>query len=810
MRPVLLDMAGFGSFRDPTTVDFRDVDYFVLVGPTGSGKSTVIDAMTFALYGTVPRWDDRRAVSLALAPTVSRGTVRLIFDVGGERYVAARELRRAASGLVGVKNARLERLAEPSALGGQGDGTEVLAADSGVTPAVEKLLGLPYEHFTTCVVLPQGDFAEFLHERPAKRQEILVRLLGLDVYQRICQAANSEASAKRQRADYLAEQLTGLADATVEAERAAHRQVAVIRRLAAEVGDAVPALAAAATRLAAEEQAAARLRADCAVLRALTVPAGLGELDDRQQATAAALRQATQEADAAEDEDAAAREALTSAPARGPLEQARNDWAELADVQARLPAAQAEHQQRTLALTRIQRQGDDADAHVQRAREALEAAQRADLAATLRPHLLPGDPCPVCEQPVVTLPEPAAAADIAAADRAMRKADREVERLRKEWRKAARAAEQAESTVAAFTAGIETLQARLCAAPDPATVAAQLADRDRLEEACRAADRRLRAARAEVRTAQQAAGAIGRQAAAAWAALDTARDPLVALGAPALARDDLAGGWTTLAAWAADAAAEREKALPDADRAVGTARGVLEQATQTLAASLAEHGIVPHRGRPLVEAAEAAVAVSLERARNHLAHVKERRAQAADLDSQRRAAEEGQQVARTLGQLLRADGFQRWLLGAALDVLVAEASRTLAELSGGQFELGHIGGEFLVVDHFDADSRRPVKTLSGGETFQASLALALALSTQLAGMAAAGAARLDSIFLDEGFGTLDEATLEVVAATLESLATHGDRMVGVVTHVPGLAERVPVRFAVRRDQRTSSLAREAI
>ncbi len=204
------------------------------------------------------------------------------------------------------------------------------------------------------------------------------------------------------------------------------------------------------------------------------------------------------------------------------------------------------------------------------------------------------------------------------------------------------------------------------------------------------------------------------------------------------------------------------------------------------------------------------MAVSLERARNHLAHVKERRAQAADLDSQRRAAEEGQQVARTLGQLLRADGFQRWLLGAALDVLVAEASRTLAELSGGQFELGHIGGEFLVVDHFDADSRRPVKTLSGGETFQASLALALALSTQLAGMAAAGAARLDSIFLDEGFGTLDEATLEVVAATLESLATHGDRMVGVVTHVPGLAERVPVRFAVRRDQRTSSLAREAI
>ena len=93
-------------------------------------------------------------------------------------------------------------------------------------------------------------------------------------------------------------------------------------------------------------------------------------------------------------------------------------------------------------------------------------------------------------------------------------------------------------------------------------------------------------------------------------------------------------------------------------------------------------------------------------------------------------------------------------------------------------------------------------------TFQASLALALALSTQLSSMAAAGAARLDSIFLDEGFGTLDESTLEIVAATLESLA-QGDRMVGVVTHVAALAERVPVRFVVNRDSRTSSISRES-
>ena len=100
MRPVRLEMEGFAAFRERAVVDFTGAEYFALVGPTGSGKSTVIDALTFALYGTVPRWDDRRAVALALAPSVVRGVVRLVFDVRGARFVAVRELRRAARGVV--------------------------------------------------------------------------------------------------------------------------------------------------------------------------------------------------------------------------------------------------------------------------------------------------------------------------------------------------------------------------------------------------------------------------------------------------------------------------------------------------------------------------------------------------------------------------------------------------------------------------------------------------------------------------------------------------------------------------------------
>ena len=128
MRPIMLDLHGFASFRDEARVDFGDADFFALVGPTGSGKSTVIDAMTFALYGSVPRWDNKKMVSLALAPSVARGTVKLVFEVDGQRYVVARELRRTAS-TVNQRAASLERLADPHGSAQPGDQTFPMAKD---------------------------------------------------------------------------------------------------------------------------------------------------------------------------------------------------------------------------------------------------------------------------------------------------------------------------------------------------------------------------------------------------------------------------------------------------------------------------------------------------------------------------------------------------------------------------------------------------------------------------------------------------------------------------------------------------------
>jgi len=836
MRPVKLELDGFGSFRQPSTVDFTDADFFALVGPTGSGKSTVVDAIVFALYGSVPRWDDRRAVGWALAPTATRGVVTLSFDVGADRYVVARELRRSAQGRVTVKNARLEH------------GGAVLAADGEVSGAVEKLLGLSYDHFVRCVILPQGDFARFLHSSPKERQDTLVDLLGIRIYREVATRARAEEAAARQRAEYAAHRLQGYADATPEAAAAAAARIEAIAAAGAEVGRRVPELVEASGAVAEAAGEVHRLTGEQARLAGLRMPPGLDDLTGARRAAAAALATADAELAVAEKADTAAREALAAGPERAPLERAGEAWAELAELAGQVPEAVQERTATEAAVRAVEAAGVAARDAVTRARQRREEVLRADMAAALRPHLVAGRPCPVCahpfapaeqshrhdagagrpaDQPDGVIPglEVAAASPrtgraataagpgtadgeaLAAADEQLRLAEDEVARLQRDWQAANRAAQQAAGRVETLTARADSLRSRVDGGPDAAEVTAGLAELTRTERAARDADAALRAARRDREAAARALAEVDERVAGARTELDRARDPLVALGAPPPARDDLAADWLALAEWALAAAEERAAALEKAERAADEARAALRRDEEALRADLAAAGIEVSPGRSLAGTAEAAVARAAEQAGAAAERIAERQAEAAAERAALAQAEEAAGVAKLLGQLLKADGFERWLLGSALDVLVADAGATLLELSGGQFELTHDGRDFAVVDHADADSVRPVRTLSGGETFQASLALALALSAQLAGLAAGRTARLDAIVLDEGFGTLDEATLDVVASTLESLVAGGDRMVGVVTHVGALAERVPVRYVVSRTAAGSTVER---
>ncbi len=137
---------------------------------------------------------------------------------------------------------------------------------------------------------------------------------------------------------------------------------------------------------------------------------------------------------------------------------------------------------------------------------------------------------------------------------------------------------------------------------------------------------------------------------------------------------------------------------------------------------------------------------------------------------------------------LRGDRFQEYLLEEAFTALVAGASVRMRDISN-RYTLEWEESEFYVVDHDNAGERRRADTLSGGETFMASLCLALQLSETV--LQASGALQMDSLFIDEGFGTLDIDSLSEVTDAIEALGQHGDRLIGVISHRAELTDRLP-------------------
>ena len=153
---------------------------------------------------------------------------------------------------------------------------------------------------------------------------------------------------------------------------------------------------------------------------------------------------------------------------------------------------------------------------------------------------------------------------------------------------------------------------------------------------------------------------------------------------------------------------------------------------------------------------------------------------------------------------LRSDRFQAFLLQETFRELISGASIRLWDLTK-RYRFDWQNEAFYVVDHDNARQLRSADTLSGGETFLASLALALQLSEQV--QKAAGATKLDSLFIDEGFGTLDPEALDAAAGAIENLPVEG-RMVGVISHIEELSLRLPARVKVGKTPNGSSLMLE--
>jgi exonuclease SbcC len=771
VRPLAIELEGFSAYRSRQELDLDGVEFFSLTGATGSGKSSLVDAMIFALYGRIPRLDAR-----AVAPVISAGAdvarVAFTFEVRDEIYVAVRMAQRTKTG-ASTPEARLQR------------GEEVMASGAReVTKAVEKLLGLAFDDFTRTVVLPQGEFARFLTSDPAERQALLKKLLRID-YSRLRELAREREAVARDRADEALRRLEELEVPDLEAVEVARARLILLEELHGGIVEAERDLAEKRSALEAAEKSVVELADAARRLEALAAPPDLDQLDQKLKAAEEDLEKAEKALKEARQRLAEAEESRKKLPSADAIAADRRAHNELADVVERLEGlgtANAREAAKKTAATLEAAEGER-----EKAKAALNEAERDHAAHALRAALVAGEPCPVCAQEVVEVPAGEELTQLDELRRVLDDAERRVAAAAEVHEQAREALVRLEEQERSLTARRRELEEQIEGRPS-------MAELDRLEGEITAAEKAGAAAREDVSTAEEALKQarlaqedLAEAAASVSRKLMEARDTVSDQSPPLPPGDDPIVGWKEFLAWRDRKRSELAETEKSTREAVEKAREAVETTRSALVSRLEVGGVAA------AEPYAMGVATELERAKALVSEHEEAMRLRFELTEAARTAGEEAEVAGALRQHLRSDGFERWLMAGAVAELVTEANQLLAQLSSENYSLHSDGdGRFSVIDHLNADELRPVATLSGGETFLVSLALALSLAEKVS---ASGGVALEAIILDEGFGTLDDDSLDIVASVLETLTAKG-LMVGVITHVKELASRAPDRFEV--------------
>jgi len=237
MRPKLLEIEGLQSFRDVQRIDFEalgETGLFGIFGPTGSGKSTVLDAVTFALYGKVKRADG--GTQGIINTNMNTAKVSFTFELMKDGIRKTFRVERTYQRKKGTANScepKIARLIEIT------DAGEIPVCDKAtdVSNNIKELLGLSHEDFTRAVVLPQNSFQEFLLLNNSDRRKMLERIFYLEEYgKHLQEKLNRKMAGLKSRMDVLSGELKGYADATDEALEEAQKamEAAVSERNRAE------------------------------------------------------------------------------------------------------------------------------------------------------------------------------------------------------------------------------------------------------------------------------------------------------------------------------------------------------------------------------------------------------------------------------------------------------------------------------------------------------------------------------------------------------------------------------------------------
>ena len=496
-------------------------------------------------------------------------------------------------------------------------------------------------------------------------------------------------------------------------------------------------------------------------------------------------------------------------------------------------------------LKTLESKGKEARTVSEKADKAFEKAVTADQAAVLQAHLHVGEPCPVCAQTVTELP-PATDSRAAELKEARDAAKKALDELRERYQEvkgelatvkaraedAGKRAEDLQKKQEQLTGTLEkqqkafeplnversevkgALEARrtVLLAALAAQIHAQTggADPTKVRQDLQQEKRGLETTLKNAETAYQTARGVLER-------LETQREMLE--GQLGDLRDEAEGARAALQkvlvqADFADADAVRAAVLRDDEISAYTAKlkvyDMQKESTERrdveVQAKLAgrtlneAHYADLKREEAELKATLAEVQTNLGRTEGALQHVEEQLEKAKDLRKQLTEQQALFERYRLLSLDLRGNEFQEYLLAQVQAKLAARASHIIRDVTEGRYDLRLEEGDYVVRDAWSPGEARNAKTLSGGETFIASLALALALSDTVAGSHALGA-----LFLDEGFGTLDSDTLSSVAGVLENLTREG-RMVGVITHVKDLTQRLPACLTVTKGVGGSSLS----
>ncbi|EEZ77063.1 exonuclease SbcCD, C subunit [Actinomyces sp. oral taxon 848 str. F0332] len=281
MRLRRLTVSGIGPFADTFSIDFDALTaggLFLLEGPTGSGKSTIIDAVVWALYGGVAGGrdsTDARMRSTHASPS-RESFVDLVFSVEAGTFRVRRTPQWTKAGNKNPTNAsaKLWRLSESAVEAQQFDAGEILEAKPAGTGAeIARLVGLSREQFLQTIVLPQGKFADFLTLDSTKRTALLEQVFDTSAYRRVAELLKERAAAAQSKVDSArgewASSVEGLATA-LKLEGEAKAELAEAADAAGDPADAVrtAALAAAAVLRAEEESESAEEESALAAKRA--------------------------------------------------------------------------------------------------------------------------------------------------------------------------------------------------------------------------------------------------------------------------------------------------------------------------------------------------------------------------------------------------------------------------------------------------------------------------------------------------------------------------------------------------------------